>query len=267
MKEIFSVISHAVILINESDIICVFNDAAQQLFDLPSDARDLKISACTDNKKFIEVIASAKSNSEKGIVIKGQRYNCNIIIINNEKFKGKMVVFSEVTETDVIKQELLEVRALKEELKRSLRIPMTIYLSLMQREMWKKINDAYTRITGYKKEEIIASNIYDLVARGYFDRAATIDVIETRKTQTFTQTLKSGKTVLVTGNPIYSEKGEFIGVVTNGRDVTELNRLKQEVTQAKGLSQHYQKELMRIQLDSTGDYIVASQQMAEIEKT
>lgn len=265
LKEIFSVISHAVILINESDIICVFNDAAQQLFDLPSDARDLKISACTDNKNLLKLIASAKSNSRKGIVIKGQRYNCNIIIINNDNFKGKMVVFSEVTETDVIKQELLEVRALKEELETIIENSYDYIFVTDAEGNVKKINDAYTRITGYKKEEIIASNIYDLVARGYFDRAATIDVIETRKTQTFTQTLKSGKTVLVTGNPIYSEKGEFIGVVTNGRDVTELNRLKQEVTQAKGLSQHYQKELMRIQLDSTGDYIVASQQMAEIE--
>ena len=61
LKEIFSVISHAVILINEADIICVFNDAAQQLFDLPADARDLKISACTDNKNLLKFIASAKS--------------------------------------------------------------------------------------------------------------------------------------------------------------------------------------------------------------
>lgn len=70
LKEIFSVISHAVILINESDIICVFNDAAQQLFDLPSDARDLKISACTDNKNLLKLIASAKSNSRKGSLLK-----------------------------------------------------------------------------------------------------------------------------------------------------------------------------------------------------
>ena len=80
-------------------------------------------------------------------------------------------------------------------------VPMTIFCTDAKGNV-KRINDAYCRITGYKGGDS-RPNIYDLAARGYFDRAVSIDVIESQKTQTLTQTLKSGKTVLVTGNPLF----------------------------------------------------------------
>ncbi|MBP1762694.1 MAG: putative sensor protein, partial [Firmicutes bacterium] len=165
---------------------------------------------------------------------------------------------------DSISTELSEMRFMKEEMDKIIENSYDYIFVTDAQGNVKKINDAYTRITGYKAEEILGENIFNLVKKRYFDRAASIDVIETRKTITLTQTLKSGKTVLVTGNPIFSESGEFIGVVTNGRDITELNRLKSEVKKAEGLSRHYQNELLKFQLDHSGDYIVASPKMAEI---
>lgn len=127
-----------------------------------------------------------------------------------------------------------------------------------------KANQAYYRITGIKPEEVIGKTMYELVAQGYYDRSCSVEVIETLKPVTFVQKIKTGRTVLVTGNPVFNEKGELISVITNGRDITELNELKRKVEHVKGLSQHYKNELNS--LKGSTDYVVASSVMEELMK-
>lgn len=125
-----------------------------------------------------------------------------------------------------------------------------------------KANQAYYRITGIKPEEIIGKTMYELVAQGFYDRSCSIEVIETLKPVTFIQKIKTGRMVLVTGNPIFNETGELTGVITNGRDITELNELKRTVEHVKHLSQHYKKELNCIK--GLTDCVVASPAMEEL---
>lgn len=125
-----------------------------------------------------------------------------------------------------------------------------------------KANQAYYRITGIKPEEIIGKTMYELVAQGFYDRSCSIEVIETLKPVTFIQRIKTGRMVLVTGNPIFNETGELTGVITNGRDITELNELKRTVEHVKHLSQHYKKELNCIK--GLTDCVVASPAMEEL---
>ena len=254
----------AELIVNQRGEIGMFNDPACKLLDLPKDAVGKPLGDYCSAKLPAQLFKSTKKIVEKNISIKGNQYQLRSSAIRTDDFKGRVVVFIEVTDNQVLREQLLEARALKEELEKVIQGSYDYIFVTDAKGNVEKINDGYTRITGYEQEEIIGENIYDLTARGYFDRAVTIDVIETRKTQTLTQTLKSGKTVLVTGNPLFSETGEFIGVVTNGRDITELNRLKQEIKQAEGLSQHYQKQLLKFQMDTEGDYIVASPKMAAI---
>ena len=48
--------------------------------------------------------------------------------------------------------------------------------------------------------------MYELVAQGFYDRSCSIVVIETLKPVTFVQNIKTGRTVLVTGNPVLMTK-------------------------------------------------------------
>lgn len=125
-----------------------------------------------------------------------------------------------------------------------------------------KVNQAYYRITGIKPEEIIGKTMYELVAQGFYDRSCSIEVIETLKPVTFEQKVKTGRTVLVTGNPIFNDNGELIGVITNGRDITELNELRRTVEQVKSLSQHYKNELNSLR--GLNNCVIASPVMGEI---
>jgi len=89
-------------------------------------------------------------------------------------------------------------------------------------------------------------------------------VIETGKSVTFTQRTRDGKYLVVTGNPIYDRQGNLVQVLTNGRDMTELDRLQQEVDWATELSQHYQRELKKIQYETSGQMVIASEKMKKI---
>jgi hypothetical protein len=50
------------------------------------------------------------------------------------------------------------------------------------------------------------------LAEGFFDRSATIEVIPHRKPVTFTQRIKTGKTMLVTGNPSTTKRESGQGI-------------------------------------------------------
>jgi PAS domain S-box-containing protein len=264
LQVLLDTIPYAVVIVNQQGEICMFNNPASKLLGLSKDASGKLLDHYCSEALPAKVFKSTQKSIEKNISIKGIKYRLQSSAVHTDAFEGRVIMFIEVTDNQVLREELFEARALKEELEKVIQGSYDYIFVTDAKGNVEKINDAYTRITGYKRKEIIGKNIYDLVSEGYFDRAVTIDVIETRKTHTLTQTLKSGKTVLVTGNPLFSEAGEFIGVVTNGRDITELNRLKEEVKLAEGLSQHYQKQLLKFQLDTEGDYIVASPKMAEI---
>lgn len=264
LKAFLNLIPSAVLVVDQQGNVCAFNIPARKLFGISEEDCGKSLNDLFSLKIPDRRFQSAKKVHLKSIDINGINYELRSVAVNTDDFKGRIVLLTEVTEVKVLRDQLSEVSVLKEELEKVIDGSYDYIFVTDAKGNVKRINDAYSRITGYKREEIVGQNIYDLVARGYFDRAVSIDVIESQQTQTLTQTLKSGKTVLVTGNPLFSDTGEFIGVVTNGRDITELNRLKQEIKLAEGLTQHYQKQLLKFQMDTEGDYIVASPKMAEV---
>ncbi len=179
-------------------------------------------------------------------------------------FKGQIVIMTEITELENMRAKLAEAQALKDELDTIIQASFDYIFVTDGQGNVLRINDSYTRITGLNREEVLGRNIYDLVKQGYYDRAASIEVIESQKSTTFTQTISTGKMVLVTGNPVFDEKGNLVQVVTNGRDITELYNLKQQIEQAQHLRLHYQRELQKFQHDGSEDYIVACPKMFEI---
>lgn len=265
LQEVIDLVPNALILLDNEGRLFGYNQAAQRLFNLPENSQGKPFSDFNQDKVLLKLFKSNKKMSKKSVTIGEKDYNCHLICIKNQHFKGKAVIFIEVSDVTLVKDQLSKLRALNEELDNIFKASYDYIFVTDAKGNVKKINEAYTRITGFTEEEIVGKNIYDLVKKGYFDRAATIDVIETKKSQTFTQTLKTGKTVLVTGNPVLSENGKLVGVVTNGRDITELYRLRQEVKKAKGLSQHYQKEIFKSQYSGDEeDYIVASHKMEKV---
>ncbi len=129
-----------------------------------------------------------------------------------------------------------------------------------------KINNAYERITGLKKAEVMGRNMKDLEKEGVISQSATLLVLKNRETTTIQQEFKTGVKVLVSSNPIFDKSGKIIMVVTNVRDVTQLYELKEQLQKSKEITRKYVSEIeeMRTQLLNTSEIVAEDHKTIEI---
>ncbi|MEN6328340.1 MAG: sigma 54-interacting transcriptional regulator [Syntrophomonas sp.] len=111
-----------------------------------------------------------------------------------------------------------------------------------------RLNKAFERVLGVKSEECIGRNMEDLVREGIFSRSGTLLALEKDDAITITLQAKTGRTALVTSTPIRDDHGNIILVVTNVRDISELNELQEKLEQFEGLTRAYQTELQELKL-------------------
>ena len=127
-------------------------------------------------------------------------------------------------------------------------------------------NAAYDRITGVDSSEFIGQNMRDLEKYGHISESVTLKVLKSMKIETITQILRTGKEVLVTGSPIFNDEGEIIMVLTNVRDMTELNEMSRELQQFIEMTSAYKRQLQELQRSSLCDnsVVAVSESMQEV---
>jgi PAS domain S-box-containing protein len=109
-----------------------------------------------------------------------------------------------------------------------------------------KTNAAIERITGIPKKYYIGKNVDTLIHRGILKSSVTHKVLQQKRTVSLVQDNFEGRETLITGNPVFNEDGEIEKVVTNIRDLSELNELQAQLRKANKLSDKYKKELERL---------------------
>lgn len=96
-------------------------------------------------------------------------------------------------------------------------------------------NPAFELLTGGTWEEVVSRKVTDLEAEGFFSPSVAAEVIKKKKLVSAIQTNKNGKITLTTGNPIFDEDGNVHRVISNVRDITELEHLSEELSSKKTL--------------------------------
>ncbi len=126
-----------------------------------------------------------------------------------------------------------------------------------------KINKAYEKITGLKREDMIGKNMREFVKKQEISQSATLLVLKSKKTETIVQGFPSGMKVMSSSSPIFNKDGKIIMVVTNVRDVTQLYEFKEELEKNKILAEKYYTEIAETRAQSLGlsDMIVADEDM------
>lgn len=120
------------------------------------------------------------------------------------------------------------------------------------------INNSYERITGLQRQQVIGRNMKELVEKQVISKSATLRVLELRQPVTLHQTFNTGKNALVTGTPFYDENGTILMVVTNVRDMTELEKLKEQYNESKTENIKYKSLIEELKKQiASNDFIVA----------
>ena len=108
------------------------------------------------------------------------------------------------------------------------------------------INHASEKINAITADQVIGKKMQEIIREGLIDRSVTLEVLKSRAAITIIQKLKNGKQILVTGNPVFNDQGDPSLVVVNERDITELNRLRNNLEESLALARTYRSELSEV---------------------
>jgi PAS domain S-box-containing protein len=269
-QSILNSIYNGIVAIDEKGTITFFNKTAERIFNLPAHV--------VINKYVLDVLPNTggklleclnTGNPFYGEKLKGEKVtlvsNINPVV-KNGKISGVVSVFQDISEIESISKEL--------DLFKNMKNWMDTIIDSSYDGLWIcdhegkviRINKASERINEVKAEDVIGKNMKDLIAEGIFDRSVTLEVLKRKTSVTMIQKIKGEKKILVTGNPIFDERGEITFVVTNDRDITELDNLRNQLQETQALARGYISKLSEIEMKGVDltNIIFRSEEMQRI---
>lgn len=101
-----------------------------------------------------------------------------------------------------------------------------------------KVNPAYEKIAFLPESDLVGRNLRELEERGYFSRSVTLRVLEKLREGraedvTLFQRIVTGQEAVVTGRPIFSDKGELQCVLTFVQNILPLGKIIRKIEQSE----------------------------------
>ena len=111
-----------------------------------------------------------------------------------------------------------------------------------------RINSASERINRIRANQVVGRSMEEIVAEGLVDRSVTLEVLKTKSVVNMLQRTRAGRKLIVTGTPVFDEQGRLTLVVTTERDITEIDRLHQELDEQEAISDQFRGQILEMQL-------------------
>ncbi|OUM87949.1 MAG: hypothetical protein BAA01_10985 [Bacillus thermozeamaize] len=269
LVELLETINSAVVFVDKEGKILLYNRKVMEITGLKrKEISGRFINDVFPESKLMDCIRNGEYHFGQKVKLKGSTY---IVyrrpVYHNGEIIGGLSVFHDISEQEELQASLDYAQKLNHQLESIINSSYDgIYITDAQGN-GIKVNKAYERITGVKPEELLGKNMKQVVDEGIVSESVSLKVIATKKPVTIVQNVR-GKEVLVTGNPVFDEEGRLINVVTNIRDISELNKLKQDLEKTKALSEKYFSELTRLRQkekeNEAGEIVAYSKEMKQI---
>jgi len=244
LDEILDSIHNGVIVVNRQGMIVAINKAAAELVNYPQEkALGTRVDIVVPSTKLLDVMDTGQPE-----------YNCNleianrVVITNRSPIKkgnviiGAVAIFQDVSDFEAISQQYDIVKEINKELDAIIESLDDGIVVADRNGFILKANHAYQQMTGITAEEFVGKHVRELVRQGYIGRSVTEMVVERNSPVTIVD-IRNNKELLLTGNPVYNDKGELVRVVTAIRDVTQLNSLKEQLAETEEIKNRYYLEL------------------------
>ncbi|MFH1155507.1 MAG: sigma 54-interacting transcriptional regulator [Pseudomonadota bacterium] len=263
-------IHNPVVGIDARGIVVIWNHAAETVFGRSrTEAVGLPITSVVSQSQLQRIVQTGQTELVQKLTVDGKVYMSNRTPVKSgSEVVGAVAVLQDVSKLEAISNELKQTKMISDKLDAVIGSSFDGIVVTDMDGRITMVNRAYERITGVKVEEILGKKMDFLVHEGFYNESVTLLVLEKREPTTIVQRIKTGKTVIVTGTPIFDDTGEIVLVVTNVRDVTELNRLQEELEKMEILQVQYRTRLQKLtQTEKSGSrIIIASKKMEEIQE-
>jgi len=183
---------------------------------------------------------------------------------------GALAVLEDVSEKERIYREIFANKELAKELNAIFESSYDGLYICDRTGKVTRVNTAWEKICGFRREMVMGKTAQELVAQGYYDKSAALLALNNKTVSTtmlkITSGPKTGQFIMATATPIFDEQGELCQVVVNVRDITELENLKSQLYESMELSRKYADELeeIRIQTYRTENFVAKSPAMQRI---
>ncbi len=244
LNEILDSIHNGVIVVNRQGLIVVINKAAAELVNYSQEkALGTRVDIVVPNTKLLDIMDTGQAEHNCHLEI------ANRIVITNrspirkgEAIIGAVGIFQDVSEFETLSQQYDMVKEINKELDAIIESLDDGIVVADRNGFILKANHAYQQMTGITAEEFVGKHVRELVKQGYIGRSVTEMVVERNSPVTIVD-IRNNKELLLTGNPVYNDKGELVRVVTAIRDVTQLNSLKEQLAETEKIKNRYYLEL------------------------
>lgn len=105
------------------------------------------------------------------------------------------------------------------------------------------VNDALLEITNIDKETFFSYNLEELIRIGILPKSCAYKTLQTHQKENMIIDYYHGKKAVLTATPVFDENGDIFCVVSNVRDITELNNLHKKLEQSNRLKTEYEEIL------------------------
>ena len=255
---------NGILTVNEAGEITLINKAAEWILGLKrEDVVGKKISEVVPQSKLPEILASGQGRFGQKVVYQEKVFISNLTpVMGNKQIIGAVEVFQDISELEMISEELSYTKQIKEELSAIIDSSFDGFHITDNQGKTLRINKAFERITSIPISDLMGKTIAELVDAGVYCHDVLKLVLEKREPVTISQESKPGNTVIITANPVFDEQGNLFRIVINVRDISELNDLRQQLEQARTLSHHYQEELNRYNL--ADQFVIRSKESRDL---
>lgn len=128
------------------------------------------------------------------------------------------------------------------------------------------VNPGCERNYDLDARDMIGKNVSVFERKGYIRPVIAGRVISTRSRVTAVQQTHTGKTIMVTGIPLFDESGSVRRVIINSRDTTELLQLQEELARAQDNLRRMESEINALRRENlkVEGVVLGSPQMQRI---
>lgn len=247
LRHIFDSAHNGISIIDKAGTIVVYNKAAGIMLNKDPD----EMLGQFIGDVFPNTWAGLKSILKNGTAQIGKKIdlgNSTIVanrtpIIEDKEIVGAISVFQDISEYENIVHQLESYKKVNKQLNAIINSSFDGLWICDHEGRVVQINKASERIGDIKAEQVVGKKMETLIREGMIDRSVTLEALNNRAGVTIIQNLKNGKQILVTGNPVFDDQGEICFVVVNERDITNLNKLRNELEESKALASGYRSEL------------------------